>query len=61
MEIFESKKTYDKPNGETVEDDDKEWFNESNWEKFKLVDHKFSDPTEAIKKARKFYKVSNQW
>lgn len=54
--------TKEKPNGETYpDDDDKEWFNLDNWEKFKLVDHKFKDPTEAIKKARKYYKVSNQF
>ena len=52
----------ERPNGETYpDDDDKDWFNQSNWEKFKLVDHKFTDPTEAIKKARKFYKCSTQW
>ena len=52
----------EKPNGETLPDDDnKEWFNEENWEKFKLVDHKFSNPSEAPIKARKYYKVSKIW
>jgi hypothetical protein len=52
----------EKPNWETYpDDDDKEWFNYSNWEAFKLIDHKFTDPTEAIKKARKFYAVSKKW
>ena len=52
----------EKPNGEVISsDDEKEWFWLENWEKFKVVDHKFTDPTEAVKKARKFYKVSIQW
>lgn len=60
MEVWETKK--EKPNGEIIpSDDEKEWFWLENWEKFKVVDHKFTDPTEAVKKARKFYKVSIQW
>ena len=49
------------PTGETIDDDNKEWFNEENWEKFKLVDHNFSSPSEAPIKARKYYKVSKAW
>ena len=52
----------EKPNWEILPDDDnKEWFNEENWEKFKLVDHNFESPSEAPVKARKYYKVSKAW
>lgn len=68
-EVFKGKQKWgnkpqpkETPTGETIPDDDnKEWFNEENWEKFKLVDHKFSNPSEAPIKARKYYKVSKIW
>lgn len=67
-EVFKGKQKWgnksqpkETPTGETIDDDNKEWFNEENWGKFKLVDHKFSNPSEAPIKARKYYKVSKAW